>query len=159
MKKTKRVRGANPRPMVLGSCFVSTLTVRLIKEKEILDTGLQYIYFSEVDVGAFSYFSIYIFFNIYIYQSYIGGLPPASALSFSHQFQFMNHVMAERYTCEKKSARRWREANPLSLVFKRLIPADASLNHQRFASAHCLFHTSTPTPLRPVVFNLLSAII
>ena len=99
MKKTKRVRGANPRPMVLGSCFVSTLTVRLIKEKEILDTGLQYIYFSEVDVGAFSYFSIYIFFNIYIYQSYIGGLPPASALSFSHvdvgdAFHFINHISA-----------------------------------------------------------------
>ena len=35
------------------------------------------------------------------YQSYIGGLPPASALSFSHvdvgdAFQIINNIMAER---------------------------------------------------------------
>ena len=49
------------------------------------------------------------------------GFAPRQSLSFSNvdvgdAFQFMNHIMSERYTCEKKSARRWREANPLSLV-------------------------------------------
>ena len=39
--------------------------------------------------------------RVSIYQSYIGGLPPASALSFSHvdvgdAFQIINHLMAER---------------------------------------------------------------
>ena len=50
------------------------------------------------------------------------GFAPRQSLSFSHvdvgdAFQFMNHIMAERYTCENKSARRWQEANPMSLVF------------------------------------------
>ena len=45
-----------------------------------------------------------------IYQSYIGGLPPASALSFSHvdvgdAFQFINHIslLYILYMIEQKS--------------------------------------------------------
>ena len=40
--------------------------------------------------------------RVSIYQSYIGGLPPASAFSFSHvdvgdAFQFINHISANPY--------------------------------------------------------------
>ena len=79
--------------------------------------------FSHVDVGdAFQFINHIIaerrkiqqvgalcLFHTSIYQSFIGGLPPASALSFSHvdvgdAFQFINHIslLYTLYRIEKK---------------------------------------------------------
>ena len=66
------------------------------------------------------------------------GFAPRQNLSFSHvdvgdAFQFINHISAERYTCEKKKRTSLAGGEPpiSGFQFKSLIPADALLNHQR----------------------------
>ena len=114
VKKRKRWRGANPRPMVLNDsalplrhsnlqCLVQFINHREeIKYNSSEWCSGRALAFKTIGRG-FAPRQRFVFFTrrrrrrVSIFQSDIGGLPPASALSFSHvnvgdAFQFINHM-------------------------------------------------------------------